>query len=215
MFPEIGQAAPLTPLLDPESTASATAFPDRTYFLMSDPDSTSPTLPADRFGKVLQWQEAQSHEGTHLELVTPDDAAFIYECRTNPALNLYLSPAPASVSDQKDWILQYQQREAAGLEFYFLIKHQEQPCGTVRLYNFKDRKSFTWGSWIVIPGAPLRTAHRSAGLVYQIGFELLGFEQAEFSVDNRNARVIAFHRRMGSVPTADLGGETHFIHPRP
>jgi Acetyltransferase (GNAT) domain len=182
---------------------------------MPTPDSPSPPDAFERLGKVLQWQAAQSTQGTHFELVSPDHAAFIYECRTNPALNHFLSPPPATVLEQSEWIRGYKNREASGLEFYFIIKHLEKPCGTVRLYNFQGGKSFTWGSWIVVPGAPLRTAHRSAAMVYEIGFDLLHFEQSTFSVHNRNARVIAFHRRMGSIASSETESETHFIHRRP
>ena len=143
------------------------------------------------------------------------DAGFIYECRTTPSLNTFLSPPPPSLKHQSGWIHDYKTREVLGLEFYFIIKNGEKPLGTVRLYDFKDVSSFTWGSWIVVPGAPLRTAYRSAELVYQLGFDVLNFDHATFSVDNRNTRVIAFHKRMGSVSSLQTVNETIFIHHRP
>lgn len=169
----------------------------------------------DRRAGVLRWQAAQSHEGTYLELVEESDAGFIFECRTSPHLNAFLSPPPPSLKHQGDWIRDYKIREELGMEFYFIIKNKKQSLGAVRLYDFQDKRSFTWGSWIVIQGAPLRTAYRSAELVYQIGFDVLDFDRATFTVDNRNTRVIAFHNRMGSIPTHETAEETIFVHHRP
>lgn len=180
----------------------------------SDPPSPNPSI-SERRERVLQWQAAQPTQGTYLELVEVSDAGFIYECRTTPSLNTFLSPPPSSLKHQSDWIRDYKARELLGLEFYFIIKNKQKSFGTVRLYDFKDESSFTWGSWIVVPGAPLRTAYRSAELVYQLGLDVLHFDHATFSVYNRNTRVIAFHKRMGSISSLQTVSETVFIHHRP
>jgi RimJ/RimL family protein N-acetyltransferase len=133
-----------------------------------------------------------------LRLVEVDDAAFILGLRLDPRLSRFLSPTPPSIESQRRWLADYKDRERQGNEYYFIIESKErQPCGTVRLYDFRG-DSFSWGSWVIRPGSPPWISVESALLVYRCGFEELGFAESHFEVCKDNARVVAFHRRFGA-----------------
>jgi RimJ/RimL family protein N-acetyltransferase len=168
-----------------------------------------------RLEKILKWQNSQSPMSTRLILADENQAEFIFRLRNDPKLNLFLSKPPENAGQQRAWLGEYKKRESDGKEFYFIIQANQQNFGTVRLYNFVDDVSFTWGSWIVNREAPLRMAHQSAQLVYDIGFNLLKFKYAQFTVTDANKSVIAFHKRMGSVPIKTIDGETSFIRYNP
>ncbi|WP_377278845.1 GNAT family N-acetyltransferase [Rhizobium sp. R86522] len=136
---------------------------------------------------------------------------YIYSLRVNPKYNTHLSPAPASADSQGAWISTYTEREAAGTEYYFLIERIDgTACGTVRLYDFKEN-SFCWGSWILDENKTRYAAIQSALLVYEIGFDKLGFEQSHFDVRLENTRVIAFHERMGAIRTHKSTDDQYMI----
>lgn len=140
---------------------------------------------------------------THLRLVNADetDAAFICALRSDPALNRHLHASSADVAAQLAWLHGYKQREAAGEEYYFVIVCDGQDRGVVRMYDFREiegRRSFCWGSWIIPPPKTPGLATYSALLIYEAGFETLGFEQAHFDVRRGNTGVVAFHTRAGA-----------------
>jgi RimJ/RimL family protein N-acetyltransferase len=139
-----------------------------------------------------------SGRATDLRLVEIDDAAFILGLRLDPRLGRFLSPTPANLDLQRQWLAGYIERERQGLEYYFIIQSKDQqPYGTVRLYDFRG-DSFSWGSWIIRPGSPPWISVESALLVYRFGFEHLGFSEARLEVRKGNARVVAFQRRFGA-----------------
>ena len=147
---------------------------------------------------------------TQLRLVEPDDAEYIYSLRINSDLNTYLSTPPASANAQREWVIAYKVREAANLEFYFVIcTLLGQPCGAVRLYDFSDR-SFCWGSWILDGQKSRYSAIESALLVYEAGFGRLGFQQSHFDVRRENVKVISFHKKMGARETRQDDQNVYF-----
>lgn len=77
-----------------------------------------------------------------LRLVLPDDAAYIYDLRMDPAYNSHLSAVTGAVQDQRGWIETYKTREAARTEYYFVIERTDGVCcGVVRLYDIKMMNS--------------------------------------------------------------------------
>ncbi len=141
-----------------------------------------------------------------LRLIEPNDAAFVFGLRTDPRYNTHLSKVAGTAGDQRVWIEQYKQREAAGGEYYYIILSigSDVPIGTVRLYDFHDdRASFSWGSWILNENKTRYAAIESAMLVYEIGFETLGFKSCHFEVRKENERVISFHEKFGAVRTGE------------
>lgn len=150
---------------------------------------------------------------THVRFVEPDDAAFICDLRADPTLNRHISRSSASVQAQKDWIATYKDREEAGSEFYFVICHRGQDYGVVRMYDFRDG-SFCWGSWIILPSRPSGLVTFSAVMIYEMGFDALGFAQSHFDVRLDNQKVIDFHLRSGATPTHRDEVDQHFVFPK-
>jgi len=136
-----------------------------------------------------------------LRLVRPGDAEFVFALRRDSALNAHLSPPPLSDDEQRDWIRAYEDREGADQEFYFVIVSDRQDRGVIRMYDFRDiagERSFAWGSWIIRPPRPPGLATFSAITMYELGFDVLGFDRAHFEVGQANTRVTAFHERAGA-----------------
>ena len=81
-----------------------------------------------------------------LRLILPGDAEYVHRLRHDQSYNQYLSEARGTAEDQRRWIEAYKAREAAGIEFYYVIQCQDgSACGTVRRYEIKS-DSFTWCS---------------------------------------------------------------------
>lgn len=149
-----------------------------------------------------------------LRLVEPDDAAFIVSMRVDDTKNKYLSPTDGNVENQRKWIERYKAREAEGEEYYFIIEDLNgKPCGCIRMYDFQP-PSFCWGSWIVMPWAPPKTAIQSALLIYEIAFFELGFTNCHFDVRLGNEKALAFHDRMGATRTTQSDIDQFFIYPK-
>jgi RimJ/RimL family protein N-acetyltransferase len=145
-----------------------------------------------------------------LRLVQPADAAYLFQLRTDPALNTHLSQVYGTIADQEAWITSYKEREQAGAEFYFIIERLDQtPCGTVRLYNIEGN-TFTWGSWMLDCNKPRKAALESAFHVYDVAFNTLGLRCAEFDVRIDNGHTIEFHRRFGATELHSDQTDTFF-----
>ncbi|WP_376711407.1 GNAT family N-acetyltransferase [Pseudochrobactrum lubricantis] len=152
---------------------------------------------------------------SHLRLVEPDDAAFICELRADPRLNRHLSKSSPEVEAQKAWIENYKQREAAGSEYYFVIHSDGADCGVVRMYDFQENSgSFCWGSWIIKQPAPISLAPYTAALIYELGFDVLGFEQSHFDVRKENEKVCRFHLRTGAIRVGETELDQLFVFKR-
>lgn len=146
-----------------------------------------------------------------LRLVKPDDAEFIFNLRTNPMYDAYLSKVGGTIADQRHWIEAYKERERRLAELYYLIERLDDSvsCGLVRLYHISNEK-FTWGSWILDHNKPSKAALESAVLIYTIGFELLDIPRSVFDVRIENKRTIAFHERFGARQTHATDVDVHF-----
>lgn len=138
-----------------------------------------------------------------IRFVEESDAEFILKLRLDPKYNQFLSSVNSDVQSQKDWIKKYKNDEAAKKQFYFIIERNDAtPCGTVRIYDLKE-DSFCWGSWILNEDKTRYAALESALLVYQFGFNELGFEKSHFDVRKGNEKVISFHKKMGAQKTGE------------
>lgn len=134
-----------------------------------------------------------------MRLARPTDAHYLYGLRINEQLNTHLSEAPRSEFAQTEYLERYVQREAVGLEYYFVIRNKKtgQDCGAVRIYDLQA-DSFCWGSWILDEHKTRTAAIESSIFVYEFGFGLLGFPSSHFDVRRKNEKVISFHERMGA-----------------
>lgn len=139
-------------------------------------------------GKTLAFRDARV-----------DDAAFILSLRTDPKKSRYLSATMPDLDAQRAWLQGY---TSATDQAYFIIEHQDEPIGTVRLYDARA-DSFCWGSWILKDGRPSQAAMESALMVYAYGVDRLGFTACHFDVRKGNQRVWSFHERFGARRTAE------------
>ncbi len=131
--------------------------------------------------------------------VEESDAEFILKLRLDPRYNRFLSGVSDDVQAQKEWIKKCKDDESAKKQFYFIIERIDgTPCGTVRIYDLRS-DSFCWGSWILNEDKTRHAALESAFLVYQFGFDDLGFAKSHFDVRKGNDKVISFHLKMGAT----------------
>lgn len=153
----------------------------------------------------------------YLRLVQEEDAAFICSLRSNENFNTYLSKSSPDVEDQRQWIIDYKQRESKEEEYYFIIhrKSDKLPIGTVRLYDFRENpKSYCWGSWILNEDKTRYAALESSLLMYDTAFNKLGFEQSHYDVRKGNNKVYAFHERMGAEKVGEDELNYYYIFPK-
>jgi len=139
-------------------------------------------------GKTLRFRDARV-----------DDAAFILSLRTDAEKSRYLSAVSGELSDQQAWLQRYAQADD---QAYFIIEFQDEPIGTVRLYD-PQGDSFCWGSWILKASRPSHAAMESALMVYAYALDHLGFAGAHFDVRKGNERVWQFHERFGAQRVAE------------
>lgn len=141
----------------------------------------------------------------YLRLVSEEDASFICDLRNQEKLNAYISKSTDDVTIQKQWIKNYKDRESDKIEFYFIIcrNHDDLPIGTVRLYDFKENKSFCWGSWLLNENKTPSSALESMLLVYEFAFSALNFNKSHFDVMKGNEKVHSFHLKTGAQPVSE------------
>ena len=139
-------------------------------------------------GKTLSFRDAKL-----------DDAAFILSLRTDTEKSRYLSAVSGELAEQQAWLKRYTQTDD---QAYFIIEYQDNPIGTVRLYD-PQGDSFCWGSWILHSSRPSQAAMESALMVYAYAVDHLGFMAAHFDVRKGNERVWQFHERFGATRVAE------------
>ena len=159
-------------------------------------------------------EEKEETNGINFRFAGTKDAKFILSLRLEPTRNQHVSSVSNDIKAQEEWLNKYKDREQDGFEFYFIIELANQPIGTIRIYDIKDN-SFCWGSWMIAPGAPPRASLLSAYMVYQIGFDALGFEQSHFDVRKKNQSVNRFHRKMGAEQVEEDSNNYYYRIQRP
>lgn len=133
-----------------------------------------------------------------MRFVKESDAGFILKLRLDSRYNQFLSSVDPSEVSQREWIKKYKVDEKLKKQFYFIIERLDgTPCGTVRIYDLRE-DSFCWGSWILNEDKTRYAAIESAFLVYQFGFEVLGYNKSHFDVRKGNHAVVSFHKKMGA-----------------
>lgn len=145
-----------------------------------------------------------------LRLIEEADAEFIISLRLDERYNQYLSKVDPGVEAQQAWIRSYKADEHEKKQFYFIIERLDGVrCGTIRVYDLRP-DSFCWGSWILNEQKTRFAAVESAFLIYQFGFETLGYMKSHFDVMKGNDGVIKFHKRMGAVQTGEDENNYYF-----
>ena len=150
-------------------------------------------------GPCLRKARRVSGRTLVLRDATVADAVFILGLRLDYEKSPHLSRVEPDPGAQQAWLERYAASED---QAYFIIDHQGEPIGTVRLYDAQG-DSFCWGSWILAQGSPASAAMESALMVYAYAVDHLGFTAAHFDVRQGNERVWRFHERFGAVRTAE------------
>lgn len=143
-----------------------------------------------------------------LREVEADDAAFILALRLDPKKSAYISPVEDDLARQVAWIDSYKQ--GSGQAYFIICDRQLNRLGTVRVYNAIGA-SFSWGSWIMVDGAPADAAMESALMIYHYALEHLGFRDSHFEVNRDNRSVWAFHERLFGARRVRESDEEYFF----
>jgi hypothetical protein len=143
-------------------------------------------------------------------LVDISDAEFILSLRTDPTKNKFISSVENDLEAQRQWLIDYKQRERNSKEYYFIIESLDQEkLGTIRIYDLKG-DSFCWGSWILKQDAPAYAAIEAVLSIYEIGLYRLGFAQSHTDVRKGNQAVISFLTDFGAVITHEDDNDYYF-----
>ena len=134
------------------------------------------------------------------------DAIFILGLRLDPLKNQFLSAVESNIDAQAQWIRSAYDDPA---QLYFIIEVDEQPVGTVRLYD-QRRESFCWGSWILDHRSPKSSAVESTLMVYTLGLSL-GFKAAHFDVRKGNTKVWRYHERLGAKRVSEDDENYYYV----
>lgn len=119
--------------------------------------------------------ECKTKYGLQYRFVIEEDTDFILKLRTDPKLSRYISATDANVEKQKEWIRLYKEREAKGLECYFIFLLHENPIGLSRIYHIED-DHFTQGSWLFSSDAPVGSAVLGNIISCEFAFNLPNME---------------------------------------
>jgi RimJ/RimL family protein N-acetyltransferase len=131
----------------------------------------------------------------YLRDITEDDAKFVFDLRTNPEKNRYLSATSGRLEDQVNWIINYKSKND---QAYFIVCDKDgNKLGCIRMYDPID-DSYCWGSWLMINGLGPLVAIESALLIYAYG-KNLGFNEARIDVRQANEYVWKFHEKFSSA----------------
>lgn len=160
----------------------------------------SAPLPTIRKAKKVQGKSLTFRDATL------GDAAFILSLRTDVDKSRYLSPVSPELQDQQQWLQGYAKAQD---QAYFIIRHEGQPIGTVRLYD-PQGSSFCWGSWVLADTRPRYAALESALMVYAFAVDFLGFTESHFDVRRGNEKVCQFHERLGAVCISETERDLYY-----
>lgn len=142
--------------------------------------------------------------GLHVRLVNEGDAEYIVKLRTNPKVQRFIHDTSTDVSKQIEWIREYKEREALGLEYYFIYQKDGRNMGLNRLYEIDYQTGiFNAGSWLCEEGADVADVVSTVLIYNTIAFEKLGLQRGEghdgVHVDNK--KVIKFNQMVGMTFT--------------
>ena len=154
--------------------------------------------------RILPNNFSISKYGIDVRFVQESDAAFILNLRTDPRLSRYLHETENDLEKQKAWINAYKQREALGIEYYFIYEQNGIPIGVNRLYNITDN-TLTGGSWLCKKDIPYNLPLLISIIGREIIFDFLKYDSYQFDVRKKNAKVLRFHLLAGSKIISESG----------
>jgi RimJ/RimL family protein N-acetyltransferase len=173
-------------------------------------------LNPEKHGAAIEgFLASRKSSPVRLRLATVEDAELILSLRLDPGRNGHISSTSNSVVEQREWMRAYMGRFIVGSEAYFIIQFESEDVGTVRLYDYRpDKDSFCWGSWIIRSGIPDMVAFSTPLMVYDLGFEHLGFSSAHFDIRKANTAVWKFEEMLGAELSGEDGLDRRYIYPK-
>lgn len=142
--------------------------------------------------------------GLSVRLVNEEDAEFILSLRNNPKLSKFINPTSGDVNQQREWIRLYKDREAKGLDYYFIYYLDEMPIGLNRIYDIdEDNNCATGGSWICTPGLPDHIPVLTLIIMREILFDELNLSIDKFDVRKKNSQVLRIHKLFGALVVSE------------
>ncbi len=150
-----------------------------------------------------------------IRLVQEEDAAFIVRLRNLDSVKEHLNPVGEDVLAQQQWIRTYKEREAEGVDFYFIILDtNDDMLGTIRIHDVDD-DSYTVGSWAMLDSVPAYAGIETVINVFETGFYGLNKMLVRCSVLKTNKKVVRFHSSYGGDILGEDEREIHFQLARP
>lgn len=160
--------------------------------------------PTEHPEAILSYLRSLEGGRTLLRQAETKDAGFIHSLRLDSRLGAHLSATPAEVETQAKWMNSYAVRFSAGHEAYFIVVHDDEDVGTIRIYDYRpEEDSFCCGSWILRQGLPDHVAPASLLLAYDAGFGALRFGGMHLDVRQANRQVWRMHEILGMRLTAE------------
>lgn len=150
--------------------------------------------------------------GIKLVTVTPADAAFIIEARTDPKKSRFISSTNINLESQINWINEYKKRESRGEEYYFIgIDESGERFGTYRIYNIMNGVPVI-GSWVTKPGySKAQNSIKMDIIMKEFVFEVLKFSALNFDVRINNKSVVRYHKMFGPTIVQETEIDIFFL----
>lgn len=149
--------------------------------------------------------------GLQVRLVTEDDAEFIVRLRTDVKHSRFINKIDESVEKQRNWILEYKERESKGIEYYFVFSMNENPIGVYRLYNISNNM-FVCGSWVFSSSAPAGAGILGCIIGREIAYEDLELERCFTDVVKENISSLKFQLAFEPILLKEEKGLVYFEH---
>lgn len=138
----------------------------------------------------------QAFFGINVRLVSENDTEFIYRLRSDKVLTQHIHGFDGTIDDQREWLKKYKEREEKGSEYYFIYSIGKRPFGVNRIYNIVNNEGTT-GSWICIPGTNPIFVLATSIILYDIAFDLIGFDRIFYDTRKDNSRALKVNTAIG------------------
>lgn len=136
--------------------------------------------------------------GINLRLVKELDAEFILNLRTDSRSARFISETSNALENQILWTRKYKEREAKGLDYYFMYSVNGERMGVNRLYDITEDE-FTGGSFVFKPGCPFEIPVLATLIQLDLGFNVLDKKLAHGDIRLGNHKVIKYHQKILKV----------------
>lgn len=131
--------------------------------------------------------------GITARFVEVTDVDFVLSLRSNKELSRFIHQTDNDRDAQIEWLKGYKKRERAGKEYYFIFSKNGVDYGLERIYDVNE-DSFTHGSFLFKPDAPIGMSSLCDIITREIGFDVLGIEKNLFDVRKGNNNVLHYHK---------------------